>query len=718
CSDESPTSSESPNTVSQEIGPDGGKITSEDGDLTLTFPEGALSQTETITVETLDPDNPPEPFEEIEDITAAYELRPDGLTFNEPVTATFNIGNELIIDGDSIKIPVSVLATQGNEQNRSVLVNNLRKDLDPETGLTRMRGDMSHFSSLIARETLGVLLTVTGIPENLPTGETFAPEVVVNATGSNYIESFDNVKYYDYSLEPVIAVKPNEIPRDLTGDGEIFSDKIQYKCDEPGTGRYLPLVYLEDVEIANGEDVNDGHWGSVALTITSAGSSRGDEFFFDNLSEEFAPPVECTEPTAASFNSFDIAESAGLEATVDWNFQLNNDVNPDNIDLELHWDDETISTPSIGDKVDDNPPTYWGQEDHTYDIPGEYVPRGVLIYDGEPVDESQTEFVTPAAPSIVDGSAEWTDLRTVNFNLQMSWEGDLEILKATFDGNSDGENVMDVPLEKDDSESEFMGEFEYEYSENLDFPIYSLFKITNTKSGKSNSKNIEVQEFNLTVDKEGVGNVTGFASFLGAEVINCGSDCEEKFLFSPNFTGLFDFAGLTATPNDGYEFTGWEGDTNDGIDETTCEGTGDCEIVMNQNRTITATFEKTETGEEADIEVNITEYPESLEPGETDSITIKYTNNGNNTTDGFGTRIEASNGTIYGVAENEDFNCDDTPANEIGCNCPGELEAGEMKELSIEVEAEDTGTMTVEATGSAANANEDSDTVEVPVEEN
>jgi len=76
----------------------------------------------------------------------------------------------------------------------------------------------------------------------------------------------------------------------------------------------------------------------------------------------------------------------------------------------------------------------------------------------------------------------------------------------------------------------------------------------------------------LTVDKIGAGDGLVSSSPAG---IDCGQDCSAALPQDSLFT-------LMAAPDNGSAFSGWSGD---------CSGTGDCEITMDAQKTITATFE-------------------------------------------------------------------------------------------------------------------------------
>lgn len=71
-------------TTSAAIGAAGGSLSSADGKLTLTIPAGALGNTETITIESVDPSALPSEFSGGNSL-AAYKLGPDGTRFSQPI---------------------------------------------------------------------------------------------------------------------------------------------------------------------------------------------------------------------------------------------------------------------------------------------------------------------------------------------------------------------------------------------------------------------------------------------------------------------------------------------------------------------------------------------------------------------------------------------------------------------------------------------------------
>src|SRR5690606_6029220 len=77
--------------------------------------------------------------------------------------------------------------------------------------------------------------------------------------------------------------------------------------------------------------------------------------------------------------------------------------------------------------------------------------------------------------------------------------------------------------------------------------------------------------WDLAVAKAGAGSGTVSSSPAG---ITCGVDCTETYTANT-------LVSLSATPATGSVFTGWSG---------ACTGTGSCDVTMDSNKTVTATF--------------------------------------------------------------------------------------------------------------------------------
>lgn len=87
----------------------------------------------------------------------------------------------------------------------------------------------------------------------------------------------------------------------------------------------------------------------------------------------------------------------------------------------------------------------------------------------------------------------------------------------------------------------------------------------------------ETFSLNVMIRGAGSGRVTG-------EDIDCSADCTETFVGGTTVT-------LTANPEIGSVFSGWQGD---------CSGTGACTLTMTEARTVTASFDVAAPGDEND----------------------------------------------------------------------------------------------------------------------
>ncbi len=82
-------------------------------------------------------------------------------------------------------------------------------------------------------------------------------------------------------------------------------------------------------------------------------------------------------------------------------------------------------------------------------------------------------------------------------------------------------------------------------------------------------QSINASTFELTVDAVGNGSIN---SSPGG--ISCGLDCQHDFAEDTSIS-------LTATADEGYQFSGWSG---------ACSGTGSCNVIMDADKSVTAEF--------------------------------------------------------------------------------------------------------------------------------
>ena len=179
CGNNSPTSSDTdnnnPNVSSQGIGSNGGDITSVDQQLTLTIPAGALGNSETITIEEITTDDLGPEFDQIIEelgVQKIYDLGPDGLQFESPITVRFKSQQTYIEDSDSIGVYANFLFTSSDGSVEAL--ENIVSKPDLNSGTIVVEGALSHFSPLVTSQANnGVSFFVFDVPESLPVGGEF-----------------------------------------------------------------------------------------------------------------------------------------------------------------------------------------------------------------------------------------------------------------------------------------------------------------------------------------------------------------------------------------------------------------------------------------------------------------------------------------------------------------------------------------------------------------
>ena len=302
CSSDSPTGTEpapetNPKSVSKEIGPEGGSITSKDGKLILTFPEGALGSAETITispVEESEVGSEFDPFLTESEVQKAYELEPDGLTFDQPVNVQFSSDQRVTQESDSVTVGVEflLLSSEGDVEPVAEQSNLI----DPETGELTLSGSIQHFSKLVSTRgknwpTINwyLSLQVEDVPDRLGVNTTQSVEVWMF---SNLFQS--SASYTDQSDAPFTANFGSMTQTLQTVDGQ-STGRFTYSCTEPGNGLYRSV-------------------GSAALTLELPEGTAS--LFIGGL--KLAKSVLCEVPSPVLNTPLDKAEGLSLNTTLDW----------------------------------------------------------------------------------------------------------------------------------------------------------------------------------------------------------------------------------------------------------------------------------------------------------------------------------------------------------------------------------------------------------------
>ncbi|MDJ0910428.1 MAG: PKD domain-containing protein [Woeseiaceae bacterium] len=226
------------NTVTQNIGPGGGRIVSADGIVTLDIPAGALTSDEDVSVTFITDDQRDSyldtEFDGLEGIEAVYDIGPASLTFTTPAELTARTGDNPVVDATTMAGQTRFVLT--SEVSEVELIDELTFGIDADVGETFVTGRMHRSSPVVifgfARRWLD--WEVRGVPNTLLEQE--YSDVVATLTSSEMnIESA--VLWTEFPGPPFSG--PTNAQFALTERSDnVFDVEIEYRCLSQGTTTY------------------------------------------------------------------------------------------------------------------------------------------------------------------------------------------------------------------------------------------------------------------------------------------------------------------------------------------------------------------------------------------------------------------------------------------------------------------------------------------------
>ncbi|MCG3116621.1 MAG: hypothetical protein LLH30_13150 [Candidatus Manganitrophus sp. SA1] len=253
-----------PAVASASIGPNGGNMTSLDGKVTLTIPAGALGNTQTITIESIDPATLPGEFAGIA-AERAYELKPDGLQFNPPAQIIFQLDAPAQPAAGAVEKGIAVLLTSANGQVEPL--GNLALTVDADGKTAGLTGELTHFSKLVQAATIHDVVTISGLPDApIQVGTTVSIRVAVKHQAESDLRA-TRVIYVNENLNKVFNITDDSAARLnldidtfkkginlgnlILGESRTREDTFSYTCTQAGLGFYNVEVRFEELA-ANG----------------------------------------------------------------------------------------------------------------------------------------------------------------------------------------------------------------------------------------------------------------------------------------------------------------------------------------------------------------------------------------------------------------------------------------------------------------------------------
>jgi hypothetical protein len=162
------------------------------GDSNSKSPPGALSDTQSITVQRAPVSSIPESVRDASTVSPVYELGPDGLEFALPVRLTLQVDTSALASENEVEVPVYYLLSESGDV--VTVAAEQRAELDADTGVLTLSGDISHFSRVwgILPNDGGVRVRFSGVPNAAPEGiAVFISRATVINDGASQISADD-----------------------------------------------------------------------------------------------------------------------------------------------------------------------------------------------------------------------------------------------------------------------------------------------------------------------------------------------------------------------------------------------------------------------------------------------------------------------------------------------------------------------------------------------
>jgi len=230
--------------VSADIGPQGGALTSADGDFTLTVPAGALGQTTTLTIDRRTGADVPDELA-AEGVTVAYEIGPAGTAFQVPATVSLDVtgakrggrpeAGDLQVLLEARIVEISLPETQ-------------ELGIDWDTGLRELSGLISETGSGGAMDYDGLDVNFPNVPDGAISGIPFELRREIARDPSSVLEAALTFRDRSHTIrDNAVTCLDNEVPLgQLAAAPIVYMATYDSDCPDDTDGVLVPALELED----------------------------------------------------------------------------------------------------------------------------------------------------------------------------------------------------------------------------------------------------------------------------------------------------------------------------------------------------------------------------------------------------------------------------------------------------------------------------------------
>ena len=219
----------------------GGNLTSQDGALKIEIPPGALNEDTEISIRPVPKEDLPDELGELEGADGGYLLEPDGMTFDVPVTVSWEIDSTDLVSEGGYHAQALV---SWSEQNGLEPLDELTTEVSLGGDTAMLQGTIDHFS-YITRQDGALDVTLVEVNDEQIVGTSFNAIVEFGIGVSMHGVILADIGGHFIASGQVSLAGSGSFEAGNLGYYKRFDDVTgMYRCDsEPGPGTYGVTVH-------------------------------------------------------------------------------------------------------------------------------------------------------------------------------------------------------------------------------------------------------------------------------------------------------------------------------------------------------------------------------------------------------------------------------------------------------------------------------------------
>ena len=218
--------------------PDVRIVVSDDGNLTLEIPLGAVAEDVELTISQVPFDEMPEELRVVRGAGDGYLLEPEGLVFNEPVAVSLELSLAELEGNSEDGIAAYALVTLSADKVRTILEGQSTEWTRGDDSVI-VRGQLRHFS-VITRTLSSLTVDLEQVPREQVVGGSFTVQAAAGNTDQSGLVTLSSVIGRYFTIGGVLSIEEGETSLSGTSlaPGQFEQGTAVFKCDSPGVALY------------------------------------------------------------------------------------------------------------------------------------------------------------------------------------------------------------------------------------------------------------------------------------------------------------------------------------------------------------------------------------------------------------------------------------------------------------------------------------------------